>query len=230
MRLIARADDELYGLASVAAKLGRTGKLLDRLGEAHRSRPDDPEPAFAHALAQMAMLPSIGVEFEAHARFGEIIDAFGQVLAIEPRHWLARYSRARLRALIPSSYGAFTAEVSGELTGAAEDLDDLLAYQAEVEWMPYFASSHALAAMVGHLSGATDRCAAHLAELWKCPPVRVGLPVLGALLCEPLVTLYATSVEPDRQRLGDLMTALYGNQPVVIGALARQPQPSGSMP
>jgi tetratricopeptide (TPR) repeat protein len=220
MRLIARADDELYGVASVAAKLGRTDKLLDRLSSAAQSDPEDPEAAFAYALARMAM---VQVDFDAHSRFSEIIDSLGQVLAIEPWHWLARYSRARLRALIPNSYGTLTVEVSGELGSAAEDLDDLLKYQAEADWQPYFASSHALAAVVGRLSGATDRCAAQLDALLDCPLAPVGLPVLGALLCEPLVTLHATSLEPERHRLGELMMALYGNQPVVARALGRQP-------
>lgn len=228
MRLITRADDELYGLASVAAKLGRTGKLLDRLGSAYASSPDDAEAAFAYALARMAMLPVVGAEFEAHAGFTELVEAFGRVLAIEPGHWLARYGRARLRALIPSSYGAFTVQVSGELTNAAQDLDELLAYQAGTGWQPYFASTHALAAMVGHLSGDADRCATHLAALVECPVAPVGLPALGALLCEPVVTLYATSVEPDRQRLGALMAELYGDQAAVARALGRQPLPAGS--
>lgn len=228
MRLIARADDELYGLASVAAKLGRTGRLLDRLGEAHSVRPDDAEAAFAYALARMAMLPVVGAEFEAHAGLTALVEAFGQVLAIEPGHWLARYGRARLRALIPSSYGAFTVQVSGELANAARDLDDLLAYQAGTRWQPYFASGHALAAVVGHLSGDTGRCAAHLAVLLECPAAPVGLAALGALLCEPLVTLYATSAGPDRQRVGPLMAELYGDQPAVARALGRLPQPAGS--
>jgi hypothetical protein len=220
MRLITRADDELYGVASVAAKLGRTDKLLDRLRGAAEANRGDPEAAFAYALARMAM---VQVDFDAHSRFSEIIDALGQVLEIQPWHWLARYSRARLRVLIPSSYGVLIVEGSGELEGAAEDLDALLKFQAETAWQPYFASSHALAAVVGQLSGATDRCAAQLDALLDCPSVPAGLPVLGALLCEPLVTLYATSTERYRQRLGSLMTTLYGEQPVVARALARQP-------
>lgn len=228
MRLIARADDELYGLASVAAKLGRTGKLLDRLGSADSSDPHDAEAAFAYALARMAMLPVVGAEFEAHAGFTALVEAFGRVLEIEPGHWLARYGRARLRALIPSSYGAFTVQVSGELVNAARDLDELLAYQSRTGWQPYFASGHALAAVVGHLSGDTESCAAHLAVLLDCPAAPVGLPALGALLCEPLVTLYATGAEPDRRRLGPLTAALYGDQPAVARALGWQPQPAGS--
>lgn len=205
MRLIMPADDELYGLASVAAKLGRAGKLLDRLSQAH------PEPDFANALARMAMLPSIQVGFEAHAEFTEIIDQLGKVLELEPRHWLARYSRARLRALIPSSYGAFTVQVSSELILAAQDLELLLGFQAEVGHQPYFASGHALAAVVDELSGAPPN---HLAALRACPPAKVRLPSLGAILCEPLVTLHAT--EPE---LGALMAALYGDQPIVSRAM-----------
>jgi tetratricopeptide (TPR) repeat protein len=229
VRLIARADDELYGLASVSAKLGRIAPLLERLDRA-RSDPADAESSFAFGLAQMAMLNSLPGEFDAHSRFSETIDAFGQVLAVEPRHWLARYGRARLRALIPSSYGNFTVQISSQLDSAAQDLEELLAYQAELEWQPYFASCYALAAVVGYLSGDSARCAEQLAELLRCPPTPVGLPSLGALLCEPLVTLHATCLEPDRPLLGQLMAALYGNQSAVRQALARQPQPAAPMP
>ncbi|GIG56159.1 hypothetical protein Lfu02_05310 [Longispora fulva] len=213
MRLITRADDELYGLVSVAAKLGRADKVLDRLGEARLASPDDPEAAFAHALARMATLPSIQVGFEAHAEFTEVIDAFGQVLDREPRHWLARYGRARLRALIPSSYGAFTVQVSSELTHAAGDLDLLREHQAGVASQPYFASCHALAVVVDQLSGRLP----DLSALRACAPVPVGLPALGAILCEPLVTLHAAGVGPE---VGELLRGLYGDQPAVarVGA------------
>ncbi|WP_412538070.1 hypothetical protein R8Z50_19645 [Longispora sp. K20-0274] len=208
MRLITRADDELYGLVSVAAKLGRAGRLLDRLGDARRSRPEDPEAVFAHALARMAILPSIQVGFEAHAEFTEVIEDFGQVLDLEPGHWLARYGRARLRAMIPSSYGAFTVQVSAELTHAAADLDRLRELQAGVDRRPYFASVHALAVVVDHLSGR----AGDLTALRGWPPEPVGLPALGAVLCEPLVTLHAAGAGPD---LGALTHGLYGDQRAV---------------
>jgi len=228
MRLIARADDELYGLASVATKLGRIDKLLVRLGEVARSSPDDAGATFTHALAEMAMLTGSAAGLDTHARFTGLIERYGRVLASEPGHWLARYSRARLRALIPSSYGMIADQPSGELSAAAAELAELLDRQAAVEWQPYFASSHALAAVVGYLSGDHAGSAAQLDRLLACPPARSGLPALGALLCEPLVTLHATSAEPDRTRLRELAAVLYGDQPAVIRMVQRQP--AASMP
>jgi hypothetical protein len=220
VRLIAGTDDELYGTASAAAKLGLAGKLLDRLRQAHRADPADPEPAGQYALALMAALPSIGVEFEAHARFTTTIEAFGRVLSADPEHWLARYSRVRLRALFPSSYGAFSVQVSGELVGAREDLDHLLAAQARQPHQPYFASTHALAAVVDHLAGVDDlgRRQSQLAALAAGPRRPVRLPALGAVLCEPLVTLHAGCTGPELETVDEVMSALYGDQPAVVAA------------
>jgi hypothetical protein len=224
MRLITRADDELYGLASAAAKLGRAGKLLDRLAADQRAAPDDPAAACRYALAQMAVLPSVGVEFEAHARFTATVEALGRVLSLVPDHWLARYSRARLRALIPSSYGAYAVHLAGELTYAREDLDDLIGQQRRHPHEPYFASTHALAAVVDDLAGdAADRRPALLAGLAAGSRVPVRLPALGAVLCEPLVTLYAGSAGSERRVIGEVMSAVYGDQPAVVAALRRQP-------
>jgi hypothetical protein len=223
MRLITSADDELYGLASAAGKLGRAGKLLDRLADARRADPSDVEAAGRYALALMAVLPSVGTEFAAHARFTATIEAFGDVLAVEPDHWLARYGRARLRALIPSSYGTYSVQMADELAAARDDLDHLLARQGTGQ--PYFVSAHALAAVIDQLAGEPSPPPGRPElrdALAAAPRVRVALPALGAVLCEPLATLYAGAAEPQRSAIADVMTALYGDQAVVV-ALHRQP-------
>jgi hypothetical protein len=218
VRLISAADDELYGLASAAGKLGRAAKLLGRLAEACRGDPTDPEAAGRYALAQMAVLPSVGIEFAAHARFTDTVESLGAVLSLDPDHWLARYSRARLRALIPSSYGTYAVQTSGDLEAARADLDHLLTGQAELPPQPYFISAHALAAVVDQLGGdpaGVDRPAL-LDALHACPRTPIGLVALGAVLCEPLATLYAGSAEgPQRQAIGEVMRAVYGAQPAV---------------
>lgn len=224
MRLITTADDELYGLASAAGKLGRAGKLLARLEEACLADPCDVEAANRYALAQMAVLPSVGVEFAAHARFSATIEALGDVLALDPDSWLARYSRARLRVMIPSSYGAYSVQITGELAYALEDLDHLIASQARCAPQPYFVSAHALAAVIDHLAGTpAPACRPPLLDVLAAgPPVPVRLPALGAVLCEPLATLYAGSAGPERQAIGEAMTVLHGDQ-AAVAALRRQP-------
>ncbi len=223
MRLITPADDELYGLASAAGKLGWAAKLLARLEDERRADPADAEAAGRHALALMAVLPSIGIEFAAHARLTAAIEALGDVLSLEPDNWLARYGRARLRALIPSSYGAYAVQLSGELASARDDLDYLLDLQARHADQPYFVSTHALAAVIDSLAG--DRPAgrpALLEALAACPLVHARLPALGAVLCEPLATLYAGSAGQERHAIGELMSALYGDQ-AVVAAVRGQP-------
>ncbi len=223
MRLITAADDELYGLASAAGKLGRATKLLARLAEASAAAPGDVEAAGRHALALMAVLPSVGIEFAAHARFTATVEALGRVLDLDPDHWLARYSRARLRTLIPSSYGAYSVQVDGDIDAARADLDRLRSRQAQVPPQPYFVSADALGAVLDGLAGAPVGWASLLDALDAAPRVPVRLVALGAVLCEPLATLHAAAEGEPRQLLGEVMSAVYGTQPAVAAALAREP-------
>jgi hypothetical protein len=227
VRLITPSDDELYGLASAAGKLGRAGKLLARLEDACRADPRDVAAADRFALAQMAVLPSVGIEFAAHARFTDTIEALGAVLALDPESWLARYSRARLRALTPSSYGAYAVRISGELAGALDDLDQLIALQARCAPQPYFACTHALAAVIDQLAGTPAPAGRPplLEALAAVPAIPVRLPALGAVLCEPLATLYAAAAGPERHAIGEVMAALHGDQPVVA-ELRGRPAPA----
>jgi hypothetical protein len=227
VRPITAADEELFGLVSAAAKLGKADRLLTRLAESHQADPDDPETGFRYALAMMAALPGVGIDvaLDAHARFTITVEAFGRVLLLAPEHWLARYSRARLQALVPGAYGAVTASpVVGEFD-AREDLDQLLAQQARSPQRPYFASTHALAALVDQMLDNQDpgRRASHFAALAACPRVPVRLPKLGAVLCEPLVALYHTCEGTDREIVGEVMSVLYGHQAAVVNARYHQP-------
>jgi hypothetical protein len=218
VRLITPADDELYGLASAAGKLGWAAKLLARLEAERQADPADPEAASRYALALMAVLPSVGIEFAAHARFTATIEALGYVLDLDPGNWLARYGRARLRALIPSSYGAYSVQLSGELTSARDDLDYLLDQQAAHSGQPYFVSTHALAAVIDRLAGEPPPPGrpALPDALAACQRVPARLPALGAVLCEPLVTLHAGSAGQEWQHaIGEVMVAIYGDQAAV---------------
>jgi hypothetical protein len=220
VRLITAADDELYGLASVAGKLGTATKLLARLADARQADPADAEAAGRYALASMAVLPSVGIEFAAHARFTAAVEALTETLIMDPGNWLARYSRARLRALFPSSYGAYSMQLSGELTAARDDLEHLIVEQAGCAPEPYFVSTHALAAVVDQMAG--EPRPAHRPDLVDvlsaCPRRPVRLRALGAVLCEPLATVYHGSADVARGVIGDAMSALYGDQTAVAAA------------
>jgi hypothetical protein len=225
VRLITAADDELYGLASAAGKLGRAARLLSMLEGESRARPADSEAAARYALAMMAALPSVTFELAAHAPFTAAIEALGDVLTIDQDHWLARYGRARLQILVPGRYGLEAGQTSGELAAARDDLDYLIDLQAgSASPPPYFVSTHALAAVLDGLTGQPPS-ASLLDELAACPRVNVRLPALGAVLCEPLVTLYTGSAERERHAIGEVATALYGDQAAVVSMRrpARQP-------
>lgn len=225
MQLISAHDDQLYGLAYTATKLGKADELLAWCEQARRDDPSDVGAACRQALVLMATFSSVGASFEAHARFTFAIDAFEEVLAAAPDHWLARYCLARLRALIPSGYG--TAQTSGTnlLTEARDGLQELIKRQAEVAYQPYFASAFALAAVTDQLAGDDDpeRWAARLAGVAAAPRVRVALPHLSAVLCEPLITLHAEHGGPERDTLGEVMSALYGHHPAVAAAMRSVP-------
>jgi hypothetical protein len=227
VRLITAADEELFGLVSAAAKLGKADRLLTRLAEAYQADPDDSEAGFRYALAMMAALPGVGIDvaLEAHARFTITVEAFGQVLSLAPEHWLARYGRARLQALVPGAYGVVTASPVAGQFDAREDLDHLLTQQARSPGQPYFASTHALAVLVDQLLDNEDpaRRASDFAALAACPRIPVRLPKLGAVLCEPLVALYHTCDGTDRETVGEVMSVLYGHQAAVVNARYHQP-------
>ena len=221
MRLVTAEDDQLYGLAYAAARLGKADDLLARFEQAHQDDPGDADAACRYALALMATLSTVGASFEAHARFTFAIEAFETALAAAPDHWLAAYGLARLRALIPSGYGTVPTSETNLLAEARAGLADLLDRQRAVAYQPYFTSTVALAAVVDPLAGEHDplRWSQRLAEIAAGPRVPVEFPHLGAALCEPLITLYGECPEPDRSTIGEVMAALYGNHPAVAAAL-----------
>lgn len=110
VRLITRADDELYSLINTAGKFGRAAKILTTLERECTAAPDDVEVLGRLALAQMAALVGMAGDMGAHAIVTEAIESCGRVLALDPDHWFARYARARLRTLAPSSYGSYTVQ------------------------------------------------------------------------------------------------------------------------
>jgi hypothetical protein len=230
VRLITPADEEIFQTVSLAGKLGRAAPVLEKFERRYHADPGDPDAAFGYALALTAALPSVTTDFEIHAAFGATIEVLGEVVSAVPDHWLARYCRARLRALVPSSYSVFTIHTESELAKAAADLNELLAAQSGQPARPYFASPCVLAAVVrcsaeetGTPVGDGPDRAELLAAAAGQPRARVPYPALGAMLCEPFIALHDRSTGSERDLAGDLMATMFPDQVAVKQALARQP-------
>jgi len=230
VRLITPADEEIFQTVSLAGKLGRTAPVLAQFERRYNADPGDPDAAFPYALALTAALPSVTTDFEIHAAFGATIEVLGEVVTASPDHWLARYCRARLRALVPSSYSVFAIHTESELAKAAADLNELVAQQSEQPARSYFAGPYVLAAVVrwsAEESGTPVADGPGSAELLAGaagqPRTRVPYQALGAMLCEPFIALYDRSTGPERELAAELMAAMFPDQAAVKRALGRQP-------
>src|SRR6185312_11326839 len=197
VRLITRADDELYSLINTAGKFGRAAKILTTLERECTAAPDDVEALGRLALAQMAALVGMAGDMGAHAIVTEAIESCGRVLALDPDHWFARYARARLRTLAPSSYGSYTVQSDPGLAAARRDLEYLVGLQAQLPPQAYFTSTYAAAVIVDRLAGVPDHDTfGRLVDVLRAGPLEpVGLPAIGAVLCEPLATVYASGAD-----------------------------------
>ena len=230
MRLITPADEEIFQTVSLAGKLGRTAPVLAQFERRYNADPGDPDAAFPYALALTAALPSVTTDFEIHAAFGATIEVLGEVVAASPEHWPARYCRARLRALVPSSYSVFAIHTESELAKAAADLNVLVAQQSGRPPRSYFACPYVLAVVVrssaeesGTPVGDGPDGAELLAAAAALPRTPVPYQALGAMLCEPFIALYDRSTGAERELAGELMRTLFPDQAAVKRALGRQP-------
>jgi hypothetical protein len=149
------------------------------------------------------------------------MEALGDVLSAAADHWLARYCRARLRALVPTRFSAYTMFVEHERTMAREDLDDLADRQAAVPWQPYFACTHVQQAYVASMSDDWPAVANFLELAGRQPPAPVGFRALGSMLCEPLLALHTSVGVGQRPVVAGLMAAMFPDQAAVAAALAQ---------
>jgi hypothetical protein len=221
MRLITTTDDELYEAVRVAVRLGRAKPLVDRLNERYQEGWDDPDVSFHYALAVMATLHTVQSDVEGHRCYNATMEALGDVLSAAPDHWLARYCRARLRALVPTGFSAYTMFVEHERTMANEDLKELAARQSGVPWQPYFAATHLQQAFVASQAEDWPAVVELIDQAGAHPPAAVGFRALGAMLCEPFLALYHVVDLDRREVVGGLMAAMFPNQAAVTAALAQ---------
>jgi hypothetical protein len=221
VRLITPADDDLYEAVRVAAKLGRAKPLVDRLNERYQEEWDDPDVSFRYTLAVMATLHTVRSDVEGHRSYNSAMEALGDVLAAAPDHWLARYCRARLRALVPTGFSAYTMFVEHERKMANEDLKELADRQAEAPWQPYFVSTHLQQAFVASQGDDWPAVGRFLDAANGQPPAPVRLRALGSMLCEPFLALYNLVDADQRAVVGSLMAAMFPDQAAVAAALTQ---------
>jgi len=221
VRLITPADDELFRTVSLALRLGRQGPVVDDLSTAYADEWDDPESGFRYALAMVAVLQANRADSDGSV-YLEISETLGDVLYAAPDHWLARYLRCRLRALVPLTFAQDQKFADRERAKAVTDVDELIERQGRALWRPYFACAHLLAARLAY-EGAHDlaRVDQLISAVADRPRTRVGFRALGILLCEPFLALFGQPDVPGRPVLAGMMADLFPDEPAVRWTLRR---------
>jgi hypothetical protein len=99
---ITRADDDLFGTAVMAARLGRAGPLIEHVRQRYNEEWDDPTAGLPFALTMFALLQSGGEELHEQFNFTDIVETLSDLLYHEPGHWLGRYLRIHVRTMLPT--------------------------------------------------------------------------------------------------------------------------------
>jgi tetratricopeptide (TPR) repeat protein len=210
MRLVQADDERLFHTVTVAARLGRSGKLTQRLLADYDEYWDDPEAAFRYALALVAMIQASGSDQEKRANYTQSMEALDDVVEIDPGHWLARYCRARHRVLIRTGYGRYLADERGK---ALDDLQELLQRQEQVPWQPYFTVAYLLAAQFHAGQGDQAQATRLISEAGERPRERVPYPALGSIMSDAGRVLYHGAVPPSLKAVvGTTMARLFPGQ------------------
>jgi hypothetical protein len=220
MRLINDADERLFHTVTVAARMGRTERVLPTLMAGYDEQWDEPEAGFRYALALVALIQAEGDEREKRARYTRSMEALDDVIEGDPGHWLARYCRIRNRVLIRTGYGRYQEYLHDERGQAAEDVDDLLRAQQQVPWQPYFAAAYVLAAQFHAGQGEPARAAELISAADVPPREPMPYPALGSILSEPFLILYRGAVPPAMKPVVATMTAeLFPGDPAIRSML-----------
>jgi hypothetical protein len=197
MRLIEAADAELFEAMSLAGRMGRAARMLERLDERYRRDPDDPEAAFRYALGALATLPTAASELEVYGRFGGVVESLDRTVSAVPEHWLARYLRIRLRCLSMASHSAS----EPEFASVEDEIDALITLQEEAQWQPYFAAAFVLASRLAEWPGRA-RDSSRVVRLRAAAQREAGhplpFPALAAVLSDPFAAGYAPVAAPER--------------------------------
>lgn len=214
MRPITQQDENLFATATLAVRMGRQDAVIERLDERYAEEWDDPSAGLPYVLAMVADLCMGSDKPESSGTYSEIVETLGDLVHAVPDHWLARYLRIWVRAVIPHDYRGYASFVAGERASARVEVDDLIAAQALVGWQPWFAATHVLAARMAGSDTHPDT--ARMAALIRAIPADDGRPVpfrsLGSLLCE---TFHAYCRQPDaplRETVDKLALTLFSTR------------------
>lgn len=214
---ITHDHEELFGTVIVAARLGRAGKIVQRLRERYEQEWDDPLAGFPYALSMLALLQSGREDLRESLNYTEIVETLSDLLYHQPGHWLGRYLRIHTRTLLPVDAEEHQGYITAERTRAAEDVAELIERQAATDWQPWFACPYILAARLAWESGDKDRVAPLVSE--AAAAARPGAPIrfraLGGLLCEGFVWYDSQLGLPEQDSAAALMGALFPDQPAV---------------
>jgi hypothetical protein len=220
MRLIDDADERLFHTVTVAARIGRAGRLVETLMADYDEHWDDPEAAFRYALALVAVIQAAGDDRDKRIGYSRSLEALDDVLEGDPGHWLARYCRLRHRVLIRTGYGRYQEYLADDRGAVAADIDELLRAQAAVPWQPYFTAAYLVAAQFHAGQGEPAAAAELVGAAAARPHRRMPYPALGSILSEPFLILYQGAELPAvRPVVGAMMGELYPDNPAIRSVL-----------
>jgi hypothetical protein len=217
---ITQKDEELFGTVIVAALMGRSGPIVDRLRERYEKDADDPLAGLPYALAMLAQLQSGGGERE-KLNYTEIVETLSDLLYYEPDHWLGRYLRIHTRTLLPVTAAEHHGYILAERSRATEDVTELIERQAGTTWQPWFTCSYLLAARLAWEADERHRIPALVAAATAQPAAAIGFRALSGLLCEGFLWYRTQPDLPMRAPVDALMHTLFPDLP------ATRPVPSG---
>jgi hypothetical protein len=212
---ITREDEQLFGAALMAAKMGRIRPILAKLRKRYEEEWDNPQAGYPYALAMVGLLMSGREDRLEDFDYTEVVETLSDLLYHEPDHWLGRFLRIQTRTLLPTDADEYQQYIAAERTRAAEDAAELIARQADSDWQPWYACAYLLAA---RLEWEGERDVAKVGELITAAAAHPATPVpfgsLGGVMCEAFAWYYVEPGVPELETAGTLMDALFPGQPV----------------
>jgi len=148
--------DERLKIWDQVRKAGKLNDLIAQMREHAKQSPNDADAqaALGHALVQKINSPDVG-GLERAVIGGQIDEAYGKALELDPEHWEARYSRAIGQTFWP----AFT----GKQAEAIRNFETLIEQQERRSQKPEYASTYILLGNVYAQQGKMDKAK----EVWQ---------------------------------------------------------------
>ncbi|EGD46999.1 hypothetical protein Cpap_1194 [Ruminiclostridium papyrosolvens DSM 2782] len=130
LKLIKSHDEEIVRTVLLMVRMkNRTNEFRERLGKAYRATPDNIELAFVFGMFQMLSIEK-EISLSAKIFVEEALEAFDNILLVEPGYWLVRILKAKLYSMLPGSL------VDDE--SIINELQTLIELQKKSEYKSYF--------------------------------------------------------------------------------------------